>query len=120
MRFTLRSGEWYACEFIGDEYDQDKCSYSPIKIQQIEPCKTGKREVVLSFYHANYPEGVRDKKYRLQTIERGETFLLAKSLDHSPSRLLQIYKISSDWISNHFGINCPNDIDVNNWLERNA
>jgi len=84
-QFALERGKWYACEITGDNFCEDKCTYSPIKILDIEPMQTGRRTFHLDFYFANYPEGARDKRYTLQTIERGRSFLLAKSLDHAPS-----------------------------------
>lgn len=58
-RFTLQRGRWYACELIGDEFGEDKCSYSPIKVFAVEPQKSGNRKFGLKFYHASYPAGVR-------------------------------------------------------------
>jgi hypothetical protein len=102
MKFTLERGKWYACELIGDEFDQDKCSYSPIKVLEITPLKTGKGWFVLRFRHLNYPEGVQGKEYKLQTIERGQSFLLAKATEYDPPRFLQIYEINVDWLRRHF------------------
>lgn len=113
-RFTLSPGCWYACEIIGDEFDEDKTSYSPIRVDKIKPLSA--RTFQLWFYHSNYPEGVRDKIYTLQTIERGKLFILARSVDHDPVRLLQIYKIDQRWISNHFGVISP-ERDVQEWLD---
>ena len=74
-RFTLVHDCWYACEFIGDEFDdahgEDRCSYSPIKVLCCEPLADGTRCMRLEFFHANYPAGVQDKVYTRQTIERG-------------------------------------------------
>ena len=50
MRFTLERGKWYACEFIGDEFGADKCSYSPIKVKEVIPGKTGKGVFELHFH----------------------------------------------------------------------
>jgi len=61
LRFTLRNKKWYACEFIGDEFDQDKCSYSPIRIIDIKPHGNGNRIITLKFFHANYPQGVQNE-----------------------------------------------------------
>ena len=121
MRFTLKTDRWYACELIGDEFadTSDKCSYSPIKVLRITPLHSGSRTFRLHFYHANYPEGVRDNQYTLQTVERGETFILAKSLDHDPPRYLQIYDIDRDWMERHFP-EFPVEGDVQDYLDRHA
>jgi hypothetical protein len=119
-RFTLEPRRWYACELIGDEFTEDKCSYSPIKVHQVKPAKTGNRTFALEFYHANYPEGVRDKVYQLQTIERGRSLLLAKSLEHNPPRFLQIYEITAEWVSRHFRDTHPDPQDIQGWLNKNA
>ena len=120
MRFSLKRNEWYACEFIGDEFDEDKCSYSPIRIYEIKPFNNGKREYLLKFYHANYPEGVRDKEYKLRTIERGKTYLLARAIDYSPPRFLQIYHVDNAWLKRHFGSIADERIECKEWLDRNA
>ena len=120
MRFSLKRDKWYACEFIGDEFDKDKCSYSPIRIYDIKPFNNGKREYFLKFYHANYPEGVRDKEYKLRTIEIGNTYLLAKAIEYSPPRFLQIYHIDHAWLKRHFGSIVDDRIKCEEWLDRNA
>lgn len=102
MKFTLERGKWYACEMIGDEFEKDKCSYSPIKVYGVTPLETGKGLFVLCFRHLNYPEGVQDKEYKLQTIERGSSLLLAKAIGYSSPRFLQIYKIDVEWLNRHF------------------
>ncbi|WP_339907206.1 hypothetical protein [Symmachiella dynata] len=119
QRYTLKPGTWYACELIGDEFGEDKCSYSPIKIQRVQPGKSGNRRLHLHFHHANYSEGVRDKVYELTTVERGASFLLAKSATHEPPRYLQIYDITPEWVARHFPQHRP-DEDIQGWLERHA
>lgn len=120
-RFTLLPGHWYAAELIGDEFgpEQDCRSYSPIRVDRFEPM-TG-RKISLMFYHANYPEGVRDKTYILTTIQRGQHFLLARCLDSKPDRLLLIYAITGTWVKEHFNssFDAPGD-SIGRWLERNA
>ena len=118
MRFTLREGRWYACELIGDEFGDDLCSYSPVKVYSVTPHGSGKRTFTLAFYHANYPQGVRDKEYTMKTIERGKRFMLARSLEHDPPRILQIYDIDAQWLHRHFGVR-P-DHAVQQWLDRHA
>ena len=118
MRFTLHPERWYACELIGDEFDEDICSYSPIKILSLDTSAPGSRTLRLEFYHANYPEGVRDKVYNLRTIERCENFMLVKSLDHSPIRIMQIYEINYDWITRHFPKLRPDRNSLQAWLDQ--
>ena len=118
MRFTVKTNRWYACELIGDEFEVDVCSYSPIKIQRFDTDGSGNRTFTLHFYHANYPEGVRDKTYNLRTIERADKFLLAKSLDHIPVRILQIYEITYEWIERHFPHLKHDNNDLQAWLNR--
>lgn len=101
-RFTLCPNTWYACELIGDEFSQDKCSYSPIKVYEFHPVGVGDRSFVLEFFHANYPEGVQDKSYRLQTVHRGESLILARATDYEPARFLQLYEITAEWLNEHF------------------
>jgi hypothetical protein len=120
MKFTLVPGRWYACEIIGDEFGEDKCSYSPVRVEELVPGKGGNRTFELRFHHSNYPEGVQSKQYRLQTIERGASFLLAKCLDHTPPRFLQIYDIDADWIMRHFPGVSPERHDVQQWLDRHG
>lgn len=119
MRFTLKPDRWYACELIGDEFDEDLCSYSPIRIHSLSMLGTGSRLFELHFYHANYPEGVRDKTYKLETIERGAKFLLSKSRDHDPVRFLKIYDIDWSWLCRRGLNNIDSEFDVQTWLDRN-
>lgn len=120
-RFALCVNRWYAVEFIGDEFDDGLRSFSPILVHAVSAAGGGKRLMELAFYHANYPEGVRDKCYSLQTIERAVHFLLARSTEHTPTRLMLIYEITWDWLRKHFGASQPEDnSDVQRWLTNNA
>jgi len=120
MRFTLKKNQWYACEIIGDEFEADKCSYTPIRVHELKPLGNGNREYILLFYHANYPEGVRNKEYKLRTIERSETLLIAKAVNYTPSRILQIYDIDNNWMKRHFKNIQLGKTDCKEWLNRNA
>ena len=119
-RFTLVPGQWYAVEIIGDEFSHSSelRSYSPIRVYAVRPL--GNRSISLSFYHANYPEGVRDKIYRLKTIERGQKYLLARSIEHAPVRLLLVQEITWAWLRRHFNVDQPTDgQDIARWLQNN-
>jgi hypothetical protein len=120
QRFTLVPAQWYAVEIIGDEFSpsSDLRSYSPIRVDEV--CSLGNRSISLSFYHANYPEGVRDKIYRLTTIERGQNYLLARSIEHAPVRLLLVQEITWAWLRLHFNVDKPTDgQDIARWLQNN-
>lgn len=120
-RFTLHPGKWYAAEIIGDEFGEELRSYSPLRIDDIAPSGSGQRQFTLSFYHANYPEGVRNKVYTLQTVERAAWYLLARSTTHHPTRMLLISEISWDWMRAHFDTARPIDNpDIDRWLSNHA
>ena len=115
-RFTLHPGSWYAAEMFGDDISNVR-HCSPIKVVAISPAQSGQRRFSLSFYHANYPEGVRDKVYTLQTLERGRQFILTRSIDHPPSRLLLICPITAPWLQQHFGMVAPDGDELERWLD---
>lgn len=117
-RFSLQKNCWYAAEIIGEEFGSEIRSYSPIRVEKIT--LKGTRKFDLNFYHANYTEGVRDKVYEFQTVERNKHFVLARSTSDQPVRWFLIYAISSDWLNKHFGIATDEGLDVETWLERNV
>ncbi len=122
-RFTLLPGGWYAAEILGDEFSAaaEFRGHSAIRVDSVAPAQSGQRHFELAFYHANYPEGVRDKVYTLQTLERGEHFILVRSVDHTPARLLLIYDMTWPWLGLHFGIQQPSDSDdIGRWLTNHA
>jgi hypothetical protein len=120
MKLILKNNTWYACKFIGDEFIGDATfsddqpggySFSPIKIGQFTPLKTGNGIFELSFFHWNYPSGVQDKIYTLKKIAHGEEFILATSTEHCPTRTLMIKQLTKTWINLHFPtINFPEDM----------
>lgn len=117
-RLSLEPGHWYAVELLGEEFGSKIRSYSPVRVEEITP--KGGRKFSLAFYHANYPEGVRSKVYKLETIERNTAFILARSVSHRPARLMLIYTITSAWLREHFGIAVSESEDPQAWLTRNA
>ena len=118
-RFTLEVGRWYACEFIGDEFEVGSSAHSPIRTDGLEPVRLQNRQFRLHFYHSNYPEGVRDKVYTLETIHRGQSYILAKSSEHDPTRFLLVCDIDAGWLDRHF----PQMAivgDIQEWLTKNC
>jgi hypothetical protein len=120
--FPVIPGRWYACEIMGDFFKnwEDRRSYSPIRIDGIEPSAIEDGIFLLRVYHANYPEGVRDKVYKLKVLERGDSYMIAKSLDHTPARILQVYDIDAAWISRHFPEVEVIIDDVQEWLNTHS
>lgn len=118
MRFTIEAGRWYACEFLGGECENFRY-YSPIKVEKLVALGGCARTFNLHFYHADYPEGVRDKVYKLQNIERVNQFLLARCLDHQPALILLIFDISVEWLTAHYPWLQP-DGPLETWLDRNV
>lgn len=117
-RLSLEPGHWYAMELLGEEFGDDIRSYSPIRVEEITP--RGGRRFSLAFYHANFSDGVRGKVYELKTLERSKTFILARSLSHSPTRLMLIHTVTREWLKEHFGITVEESEDLQAWLARNA
>ena len=120
MRFTLSVGHWYALEMLGADFGPQLRTYSPIRVEGIQPGQDGTRRFHLDFYHANYPQGVQDKRYHLQTIERTNDFILARSCDHQTTRYLLFHELSAKWMSDHFNVALRRDADVEQWLKNNA
>ena len=90
---------------LGDEFDATAmCSMalSPIRVEAVTPLKSGHGMMKLGFFHANYPSGVQGKEYTLQTIHRGRTGLLARSVDHDPPRFLYITELTMHWLQHNF------------------
>lgn len=117
-RFTLKRSHWYAAEIIGEEFGSKIRSRSPIRVEEITP--KGGRNFELSFYHANYPEGTRNKVYQLQTLERNRHFIFAQSRSHQPIRWMLIHSVTVEWLQTHFSISIGEGLDVETWLQRNA
>lgn len=104
-RFTLQLRRWYAMLLLGDEFNPPGMhmgSPSPIHIEEVTSLKTGQSLFELSFFHANYPEGVQGKTYTLKTIHRGQSGLLAQSIHHDPPRFLYVTELTLQWLRHNF------------------
>lgn len=105
IRFTLECGRWYAMIMLGDGFDSAAMCYlspSPIRIDKVEPMKSGNRRFRLGFFHANYPEGVQGKEYCLKTIHRGRNGALLEAEGYEPPRFHYITDISMEWLKHNF------------------
>jgi hypothetical protein len=116
--YRMQENTWYAAEILEDGLIHGGHRYSPIRVEQVTPLKTGNRIFELRFFHANYPAGVQDKTYRLQTVHAGEEYILARSVDGDPPRFMLIHDIRSDWMRKHFQIELTDGEAPEDWLNR--
>ena len=95
--FTLKPDRWYAME-VWDANWQFRPHASPVKIFRVTPLKRGDGTFKLSFFHANYPEGVQHKVYTLRTLHRSSEVLLAISVDPKEERALAFFPVVQKWL----------------------
>jgi hypothetical protein len=118
MRSTLVPSQWYAAEMIGEAFGPALRHDRPIHIEAIRPSHTGWPVFERQCCHANNHEGIRTKRYTLNTRERGERFLLAKRTYHIPPRLLLAHEIIAEWLWAHVRLELSAECDVDTWLNR--
>lgn len=87
--FHLDPGQWYQLTVIDGGEPMD----SPIRVNEVQRRPRGKLR--LGFYHAHYPEGVRDKVYDLRITEESVSGLVAKALDQE-GRCIHIRPLRGD------------------------
>jgi len=112
MRFSLQPEKFYAMELLSPDFGEQVRTYSPIRVHSIAPAGGGSRRFDLSFYHVAYPEGVQDKVYTIQTIERSANFLLGRVL--GTDRVIHIMELTDDWLHKHF-----DDLAIRSFREEN-
>jgi hypothetical protein len=100
--FQLLAKKWYAMEVFGAGGAPTNPHLSPIYVNAIEPLKTGHGILRLTFFHANYPEGVQNKEYVLRVLHRGTFHLAAVKTENEDQPLVIIFPLESDWIQTHF------------------
>ncbi len=87
-------------ELISPEFGPDIRRYSPIRVDKVALVGNGSRRFDLSFFHAAYPEGVQDKVYSIQTIQRSDHFLIGQVVN--THRLVLFLALSDTWLNQHF------------------
>lgn len=98
--FTLQPRTWYAMEYV---FRSAERHFSPIWVQEIKPLKTGAGMLRLHFFHANYPEGVQDKIYDLQVVQRFVGHLVAlRRSDGVADATVILEPITREWFAQHF------------------
>jgi hypothetical protein len=116
MRFTLERDNWYAMEIISPEFGADVRAYSPVKVYGVSPYGGGKRRFELEFFHANYPAGVQQKTYVVETIGRKKNYLLGRVIDSE--RIILIFALTEEWLDKHFSIPPGSDESISARMER--
>jgi hypothetical protein len=99
---TVLPDHWYAAELFGASGASTNPTLSPILVSKVEALKTGQGLMRLSFYHANYPEGVRDKVYDLRVVARSHDYLAAVRTERGSNCLMIVIPITRDWLRINF------------------
>lgn len=121
VRFTIEARKWYAMECLLSGEDGLERHFSPIRVEELASLKTGQGEFELAFFHAGYPVGVRDKRYRLRTLKRSTGYLVADRLDDElRSMTIIIHDLSRAWLKQHFCIDLQEAETIDDLMERIA
>ena len=102
--FMLQSKKWFAMEHIFADAHRH---YSPVWIENVNPLPSGKGVLELTFFHANYPEGVQGKIYQVRVLQRMPAYLVGarQELDGSTRGTLIFEVITPEWMALHFSNN---------------
>jgi hypothetical protein len=96
-RLTLEPGGWYGWTmwpgYGGNPY------HSPIRVNRVTPLHTTKRKLELDFFNMGYAAGVQMMTYRLVTLRREQSYLLAAQEDSD--RSVAIVELDPFWIMTH-------------------
>ena len=112
-KVKLIENAWYAWQMIPGYFGIRCVPYcSPIYVTKVQPKRTGKDLLGLSFFNACYAEGVQDFEVDLKVLKRAENYLIADiqyggSIDED--RCAIISQIEFEWIE-YF---CPSLWDHN-------
>lgn len=118
MKFTLQPRAWYAMEYL---FPSGERHCSPIWILGVTPEKTGAGWLELSYWHANYPEGVQSKHSTLRVLAREAGWLFAMTTHGPVTAGVIIAPITHAWLRLHFAPRsaglCDRD-ELGSWLDR--
>lgn len=96
QKLTLETGHWYGWQMLPGYADLPY--FSPIYISEIEPLKTGKNMLSLTFVNAMYANGVKEFEQTLKILSHQEQFLVADITSSNQNRCAIISEISFSWI----------------------
>lgn len=101
-RFTLEAGVWFAALKFGRLIVGKQEFPSPIRVLQVTPLGSGNQLLSVHCFQGNDPGGDGNRQYRLQTIERSETGLLARVMGDSDAGYIHLTELSQSWMEYHF------------------
>lgn len=98
---TLTRGTWYGWQMLPG-YFQDPY-YSPIKIFEVTPLKTGRRDLKIDFYNAFYIDGISIFVKTLRVIRRYKRFMVCDLLEDGKNdpRMAIITDITATFMHTH-------------------
>lgn len=99
-KLTLSPGSWYVWQMYPG---YSTVPYvSPIRILDVTPRKTGRKELEISFYNAFYASGVRNFTAVLRLLAHQPLFLMALIAPFDPpqdgQRACVIHGLSDEWV----------------------
>jgi len=99
-KLMLSPGSWYVWQMYPG---YSTVPYvSPIRILDVRPLKTGRKELEISFYNAFYAPGVRDFTTALRMLAHQAQFLMALiapfESTEDEQRACVIHDLSDEWI----------------------
>ncbi len=99
-KLTLSPGSWYVWQMYPG---YSTVPYvSPIRILDVTPRKTGRKELEVSFYNAFYAPGLRDFKAVIRLLAHQPLFLMALvapfDSTEGEKRACVIHGLSDEWL----------------------
>ncbi len=101
-QFIIHPNDWYAWQMLPGYGTEGCVPYcSPIRMHSVQPLKTGRGVVQLSFLNALYAEGVQSFTVDLRVFKRAKNYLVGEILCGSGGthdRCAVISDIEFEWI----------------------
>lgn len=97
MRLELERGVWYGWQMLPGYFDSPY--FSPIRVDEVVPLKTGRSVLRLRFLNACYAVGVKNFDVKLKVLKRTETYIAAEIVGQK-ERIAVIYEFSFAWFRN--------------------
>lgn len=98
-RFTLSPGTWRSWQMLPGYVGERMTPYcSPIFVTRVEPLKSGKSLLRMSFFNAFYANGVQDFTVELKVLKRASNYLLADLIEDPPERSAVVGHIEFSWL----------------------